>query len=264
MQQTRKIIDLNSDVGESFGNYTIGLDEEVVPLISSANIACGYHAGDPAVMRRTVRLALANGVGPGAHPGLPDLMGFGRRAMDVSLDEIRDYVTYQVGALMAFTKAANGKLQHVKPHGALYNMAVGNPAIWETVAKAMVAVDPELILFVLGGANRDDLKAMGRRVGIRVACEFFADRAYNPDGSLVSRREPGAVIKDHDAAAARVLKMASEGRVTCINGEEIALSGETVCVHGDNPQALALVRQIRRTLEDAGVAIQPVGTFLQD
>ena len=264
MQQTRKIIDLNSDVGESFGNYTIGLDEEVVPLISSANIACGYHAGDPAVMRRTVRLALANGVGPGAHPGLPDLMGFGRRAMDVSLDEIRDYVTYQVGSLMAFTTAAGGKLQHVKPHGALYNMAVGNPAIWETVAEAMAAIDPDLILFVLGGANREVLKAMGRRVGIRVACEFFADRAYNPDGSLVSRREPGAVIKDHDAAAARVLKMASEGRVTCIDGEEIALSGETVCVHGDNPQALALVRQIRRTLEDAGVAIQPVGTFLKD
>lgn len=264
MPQTRKIIDLNSDVGESFGNYTIGLDQEVVPLVSSANIACGFHAGDPVVMRRTVRLALANGVGPGAHPGLPDLMGFGRRAMDVSLDEIRDYVAYQVGALMAFTTAEGGKLQHVKPHGALYNMAVTNPAIWETVAEAMAAVDPNLILFVLGGANRDDLKAMGRRVGIRVACEFFADRAYNPDGSLVSRREPGAVIKDHDVAAARVLKMATEGRVVCGNGEEIALSGETVCVHGDNPQALALVRQIRRTLEDAGVTIQPVGTFLQD
>ncbi len=264
MQQTRKIIDLNSDVGESFGNYTIGLDQEVIPLISSANIACGFHAGDPAVMRRTVRLALAYGVGPGAHPGLPDLMGFGRRTMDVTLDEIRDYVAYQVGALMAFTTAESAKLQHVKPHGALYNMAVANPAIWETVAEAMAAVDPELILFVLGGANREALKAMGQRTGIRVACEFFADRAYNPDGSLVSRREPGAVIKDHDAAAARVLKMATEGRVTCINGEDIELSGETVCVHGDNPQALALVRQIRATLEDAGVTIQPVDTFLQD
>ncbi len=263
MPQTPNVIDLNSDVGESFGRYTIGLDDEVIPLISSANIACGFHAGDPAVMRRTMRLALDSGVGPGAHPGLPDLMGFGRRAMDVTLDEIRDDVTYQVGALAAFARAEGGKLQHVKPHGALYNMAVARPAIWEAVAEAAASVDPDLILFVLGGGNRDDLKAMGRRVGIRVACEFFADRAYNPDGSLVSRREPGAVIKDHDLAAARVLKMATEGRVVCVNGEEIALSGETVCVHGDNPQALALVRQIRAALENAGVAIQPVGTFLE-
>ncbi len=263
MPQTPKVIDLNSDVGESFGRYTIGLDDEVIPLISSANIACGFHAGDPAVMRRTMRLALASGVGPGAHPGLPDLMGFGRRAMDVTLDEIRDDVTYQVGALAAFATAEGAKLQHVKPHGALYNMAVANPAIWEVVAEAIASVDADLILFVLGGGNREDLKAMGRRVGIRVACEFFADRAYNPDGSLVSRREPGAVIKDHDLAAARVLKMATEGRVVCANGEEIALAGETVCVHGDNPQALALVRQIRTTLETAGVAIQPVGTFLE-
>ena len=264
MNQNQTVIDLNSDVGESFGNYTIGLDEEVVPLISSANIACGFHAGDPGVMRRTVRLALASGVGPGAHPGLPDLMGFGRRSMDVTLDEIRDYVAYQVGALMAFVKAEGGKLQHVKPHGALYNMAVVDPRIWETVAEAVASLDPDLILFVLGGANQGELKAMGRRVGIRVACEFFADRAYHPDGSLVSRREPGAVIQNHDAAAARGLKMATEGRVVCANGEEIALSGETVCVHGDNPQALALVRQIRATLENAGVNVQPVGTFLQD
>ena len=264
MPKARKVIDLNADVGESFGNYTIGMDADVIPLISSANIACGFHAGDPAVMRRTVRLALASGVGPGAHPGLPDLMGFGRRTMDVALDEIREYVAYQVGALMAFIQAEGGRLQHVKPHGALYNMAVARPAIWEAVAAAAAAIDPDLIIFVLGGANRDDLKAMGRRVGIRVACEFFADRAYNPDGSLVSRREPGAVIKDHAVAAARVLKMATEGRVVCAGGEEIALSGETVCVHGDNPQALALVRKIRETLQSAGVAIQPVGTFLEN
>ena len=263
MPRTQTIIDLNSDVGESFGNYTIGLDEEVIPLVSSANIACGFHAGDPTVMRRTVRLAMASGVGPGAHPGLPDLMGFGRRSMDVTLDEIRDYVAYQVGALEAFARAEGGRLQHVKPHGALYNMASANPAIWEAVAEATASIDTGLILFVLGGSNRDDLKAMGRRIGIRVACEFFADRAYNPDGSLVSRRKPGAVIKDHDLAAARVLKMAAEGRVVCASGEEIALRGETVCVHGDNPQALALVRKIRETLQNAGVAIQPVGTFLE-
>jgi UPF0271 protein len=264
MSTTRQVIDLNSDVGESFGNYTIGLDAEVIPLISSANIACGFHAGDPGVMRRTVRLALGSGVAPGAHPGLPDLMGFGRRKMAVSLAEIRDYVAYQVGALWAFARAEGARLQHVKPHGALYNMAVGDPAIWEAVAQAAAAVDPDLILFVLGGANRAALKAMGRRVGIRVACEFFADRAYNPDGSLVARSRPGAVIKDHDLAAARVLKMAREGRVVCADGQEIELSGETVCVHGDNPQALALVRQIRTTLEDAGVAVAPVGTFLEE
>lgn len=264
MSQTRKVIDLNSDVGESFGNYVIGLDEDVVPLISSANIACGFHAGDPAVMRRTVQLALDSGVGPGAHPGFPDLMGFGRRNMDVTLDEIRDYVSYQIGALTAFVQAAGGKLQHVKPHGALYTMAVVNPVIWQTVAEAMAAIDHDLILFVLGGSNRDELKAMGKKAGIRVACEFFADRAYNPDGTLVSRREPGAVIKDHGVAAARVLKMVTEGRVICASGEEIALSGDTVCVHGDNPSALALVRQIRETLKTAGVDVAPVSTFLQD
>ena len=263
MPRTRTVIDLNSDVGESFGNYTIGLDEEVIPLVSSANIACGFHAGDPTVMRRTIRLAVDNGVGPGAHPGLPDLMGFGRRSMDVTLDEIRDYVAYQVGALMAFARAEGVRLQHVKPHGALYNMAATNPAIWEAVAEATASVDTDLILFVLGGSNRDDLKAMGRRIGIRVACEFFADRAYNPDGRLVSRREAGAVIRDHDLAAARVLKMATEGRVVCADGQAIELAGETVCVHGDNPQALALVRKIREILENAGVAIRPVGTFLE-
>jgi UPF0271 protein len=160
--------------------------------------------------------------------------------------------------------AEGGKLQHVKPHGALYTMAVSNPGIWQTVAEAIAAIDCDLILFVLGGRNRDELKAMGRKNGIRVACEFFADRAYNPDGSLVSRRKPGAVIKDHDLAAARVLKMVTEGRVVCINGEEIPLSGDTVCVHGDNPSALALVRRIRETLANAGVAVEPVGTFLQD
>ena len=263
MPQARQTIDLNSDVGESFGRYTLGLDDEVIPLISSANIACGFHAGDPLVMRRTVRLALENGVGPGAHPGFPDLMGFGRRNMDVTADEIRDYVAYQVGALGAFVKAEGGRLQHVKPHGALYTMAVANPALWEIVAESVAAVDRDLILFVLGGANRDALKAMGRRIGIRVACEFFADRAYNPDGSLVSRGLPGAVIKDHDLAAARVLKMVTEGRVACLNGEEIALSGDTVCVHGDNPSALALVRRIREALAGADVEVRPVETFLE-
>ena len=167
------VIDLNSDVGESFGNYTLGLDGEVIPLISSANVACGFHAGDPAVMRQTIKTARQNGVAVGAHPGLPDLIGFGRRQMDVSLEEIHDYVIYQVGALQAFAAAQGIKLQHVKPHGALYIMAVQDNAIWDTVAQAIAAVDPNLILFVLAGANRADLESIGAQNGVRIAFEFF-------------------------------------------------------------------------------------------
>ena len=255
-------IDLNSDVGESFGNYKLGLDNEVIPLISSANIACGFHAGDPTVLRRTVALAREHGVAVGAHPGLPDLMGFGRRAMDVSLSEIKDYITYQVGAVQAFAAAEGVKVQHVKPHGALYNMAVQNPAIWETVASVLSELDKDLILFVLGGDNKDEMRAMGAQYGIRIALEFFADRAYNPDGSLVSRKTPGAVLKDHDLAAQRVLKMATEGKVMCADGSEIELPADTICVHGDNPAALQLVNKIRQSLTAAGVEIRAPQTFL--
>ena len=257
-----RLIDLNSDVGESFGNYKLGLDEELIPLISSANIACGFHAGDPSVLRRTVALARDHKVAVGAHPGLPDLMGFGRRAMEVSQEEIRDYVTYQIGAIQAFAIAEGVRLQHVKPHGALYNMAVRDPAIWETVAAAMADLDKDLVLFVLGGAAREDLLAMGAHHGIRIAFEFFADRAYNPDGSLVARKTPGAVIKDHELAAQRVRKMATDGTVTCVDGTEIALHADTICVHGDNPAALQLVRKIRDTLTSAGVDICPPQKFL--
>jgi UPF0271 protein len=255
-------IDLNSDVGESFGNYKLGLDEEVIPLISSANIACGFHAGDPAVMKRTVSIAAKNGVAVGAHPGLPDLIGFGRRTMDASLEEIQDYVTYQIGALQGFTTALGMKMQHVKPHGALYNMAVQNPDIWDAVAQAIAAVDPHLILFVLAGSNRKDLEAIGARHGIRIAFEFFGDRAYNPDGSLVSRKEPGAVIHDHEAVAEKVLKMVKEGRVVCKDGSEIDMAADTICVHGDNPAALALVKNIRESLLAAGVEVAAPETFL--
>ncbi|MBT8365338.1 MAG: 5-oxoprolinase subunit PxpA [Deltaproteobacteria bacterium] len=255
-------IDLNSDVGESFGNYKLGLDEEVIPLISSANIACGFHAGDPAVMKRTISIAKENGIAIGAHPGFPDLIGFGRRSMDASLEEIQDYVIYQVGALQGFAAAQRLKLQHVKPHGALYNMAVQNPAIWDAVAQALAAVDPHLILFVLAGSNRKDLEAIGARHGIRIAFEFFGDRAYNPDGSLVSRKEPGAVIHDHKAVAEKVLKMIKEGRVVCKDGSEIDMAADTICVHGDNPAALALVKNIRESLQAAGVAIAAPQTFL--
>ncbi|MGE5255320.1 MAG: LamB/YcsF family protein [Hyphomicrobiales bacterium] len=255
-------IDLNSDVGESFGNYKLGMDEQVIPLITSANIACGFHAGDPAVMRQTVALARKHGVGLGAHPGLPDLVGFGRRNMDVTLEEIKDFVTYQIGALQAVAGMQGGRLQHVKPHGALYNMAVKNPAIWDAIAEVMTRIDEHLILFVLAGSDRTDLEAVGQRRGIRIAFEFFADRAYNTDGSLVSRKLPGAVIHDNDVAAAKVLKLVKEGKVKTIEGSEIELKAETICVHGDNPKALALVNKIRETLDAAGVAVKPAAAFM--
>lgn len=255
-------IDLNSDVGESFGNYKLGLDEEVIPLISSANIACGFHAGDPTVMKDTIAIAKKNGVAIGAHPGFPDLIGFGRRNLDASLAEIRDYVIYQIGALQAFAATAGMTLQHVKPHGALYNMAVRDPAIWDAVAEAIAGVNDRLILYVLAGMDRENLKAIGTKHGLRIAFEFFGDRAYNPDGSLVSRKEPGAVIHDGDIVAEKIVKMVKEGRVVCIDGTEIDMTADTICVHGDNPAALSLVQKIRATLQASGVGIAAPETFL--
>lgn len=255
-------IDLNSDVGESFGNYKLGMDEEVIPLISSANIACGFHAGDPHVMRQTIATALKHGVAAGAHPGFPDLIGFGRRYMDASLEEIKDYITYQIGALKAFTTAQGMQLQHVKPHGALYNMAVQNKEIWDVVAEVIAGVDPQLILFVMAGPWRNDLEGIGAKHGIRLAFEFFGDRAYAPDGSLASRKLPGAVIHDQQQVADKVLKMAKEGTVTCIDGTEIELTAETICVHGDNPTALELIKNIRKSLEKEGIEIAPPASFL--
>ena len=258
----QKKVDLNSDVGESFGIYKIGSDEEVIPLISSANIACGFHAGDPSVMKRTLDIAGKKGVVPGAHPGLPDLMGFGRRKMDVTLEEIRDYVTYQVGALQAFARSQGLKLQHVKPHGALYNMAVANTDIWEAFAQVLSLLDKDLILVALAGPNWEALKEMAAKYSIRIAFEFFADRAYNPDGSLVSRSTPGAVLNDDDEVADRIVKLVHEGEVTALDGTKITLKAETICVHGDNPHALSLVRKIREALTSSGIEVCPMGTFL--
>jgi 5-oxoprolinase (ATP-hydrolysing) subunit A len=255
-------MDLNSDVGESFGAYTLGLDEEVIPWITSANIACGFHAGDPAVMRRTLSLAKRYDTAPGAHPGFPDLLGFGRRNLDATLEEIRDYVTYQIGALAAFASAQGLRLQHVKPHGALYNMAAKDARIWEAVARVISELDRDLILVVMAGPGRKEVEEIGKNRGIRMAFEFFADRAYNPDGTLVSRREPGAVIHDQQAAAERVLKLAREGKVTAVDGTEIVLQAETICVHGDNPAAVLLTKRIRETLVNAGIELLPMGAFV--
>jgi UPF0271 protein len=258
----KRKIDLNSDVGESFGVYKLGLDEEVIPLISSANIACGFHAGDPAVMRQTISLAKSHGVSLGAHPGFRDRVGFGRRYVDATLQEIQDDVAYQVGALQAFAALEGERLQHVKPHGGLYNMAARNPDILDAVAEVLARLDRDLILVAMAGPNRDEIEAIGRRHSIRIALEFFADRAYNPDGSLVSRRKDGAVLHDSQAVAKRVIRMVIDGLVTAEDGSEIALEAHTICVHGDNPEALALVREIRKALLDSGIDVLPMGTFL--
>ncbi|MCD6296143.1 MAG: 5-oxoprolinase subunit PxpA [Deltaproteobacteria bacterium] len=257
-----KKIDLNSDVGESFGNYRLGLDEEVIPLITSANIACGFHAGDPSVMRRTIRLARQNRVAVGAHPGLPDLIGFGRRYMEVSLEEIKDYVTYQIGALQAFANAEGLELQHVKPHGALYNMAVQDVAIWEAMADVLAGLNRNLILVALAGPGKKELEAIGAHYGIRIAFEFFGDRAYNLDGTLVPRQEPGAVIQDHQLVSERILKMVKEGKVVSKDGVEIEFTADTICVHGDNPAAVTLAKKNREVLLKSGIEIAPVGTFI--
>lgn len=251
-------IDLNCDMGESFGAYTLGMDAEIISSISSANIACGFHAGDPSVMSRTVKLAADNGVGIGAHPGFPDLMGFGRRNMDCGTDEIRDYLIYQIGALQAFCIAHGVRLRHVKPHGALYNMAVVNESLVRTIAQAISRIDKNLFMVALAGKHDGRMASIAQEEGIKMIFEAFPDRAYTPEGTLVSRREPGAVIHDPDEAAERALRMAVEGVVIAIDGTRVPMSVATLCVHGDNPSAVALARAIRNRLDASGVVIAPM------
>ena len=256
-------IDMNSDVGESFGVYKLGLDEEVIPHITSANIACGFHGGDPGVMRKTISLAKQYGAEIGAHPGFPDLIGFGRRNVDATLEEIQDDVIYQMGALQAFAISQGLRLQHVKAHGALYNMAAANQKISEAIAEAVARVDREIILVVLASSRKESLLEIGKRYGIRIAFEAFPDRAYGNDGSLVSRRQKGAVIHDHEIVAKRALKMALEGKVIAIDGTEIELRADTLCVHGDNPAAVQMVKKIREDLRVAGVEVTAMKNFIQ-
>ena len=248
-------IDLNCDLGESFGAYTIGMDDKVIPLISSCNIACGYHASDPLVMKKTVEMAAKAGIGIGAHPGFPDLMGFGRRNMNVSPAEASAYVTYQLGALYACARSAGVKLQHVKPHGALYNMAGKNYDLALAIAKAVQSFDPSLILMGLAGSQ--SVKA-AQDIGLPVANEVFADRAYMPDGSLMPRTMEGAVIHDERLAISRVVRMVMEHKVTACDGTDIEIIPDSVCVHGDNVKALAFVTEIRKALEAEGVTIAPL------
>ena len=249
-------IDLNCDLGESFGAYTLGRDAEILPYVTSANIACGFHAGDPSVMRRTVRLALAAGAAIGAHPGLPDLAGFGRRNMDVTADEVYAMTVYQIGALEAIVRAEGGTLRHVKPHGALYNMAAARADLAEAIAEAVYRTNPGLTL--LGLAGSESTRA-AERLGLRTAHEAFADRGYRADGSLMPRGLPGALIGDAGIAAARVVRMALEGRVSTPEGEDVPLRADTVCLHGDGEHALEFARRIRAACEGAGIEVRPVG-----
>ena len=249
-------IDLNCDLGESFGNYKIGLDEEVIKYVSSANIACGFHASDPLVMEKTVRLAKEAGVGVGAHPGFPDLVGFGRRNMNVSSAELKAMVTYQLGALDAFCRANKITLQHVKAHGAMYNMAAKDEKMALTIAEAIGEYNPCLILLGLSGSQM--LKA-AQTVGIPFKKEVFADRAYEEDGSLVARTKPGAMIEDENEAIQRIIDMVRFGKVRAITGKEIPVEPDSVCVHGDNPKALDFVVKIRKRLEEEGITVIAMG-----
>ena len=246
-------VDLNSDLGESFGNYKLGMDEEILKYVSSANVACGWHAGDPLVMEETVALAKKSGVAVGAHPGFPNLMGFGRRNMAVTPEEAKAYIKYQLGALYAFTQSQGVKIQHVKPHGALYNMAAVDEKLARAMCEAVYEVDKDIIFMGLAGSKMIDA---AKEVGLKAASEVFADRAYNDDGTLVSRKLPGAVIKDKELAIRRVVRMVKEGKVESINGKDISIQADSICVHGDNPKALEFVRNIRETLQSEGVEIR--------
>ena len=248
-------IDLNCDLGESFGAYKLGLDDQVLSYISSANVACGFHASDPVVMDKTVALAKDAGVAVGAHPGYPDLQGFGRRNMTIPPREVKAMVMYQIGALQAFCTAHGLKLQHVKPHGALYNMAGKDEALAMAVCEAIQAVDDSLILLGLSGSK---MLEAADKIGLRSAREVFADRAYEEDGSLVARTKPGAMITDEDEAVARVIRMIREGRVTAVTGKDIPIRADSVCVHGDSPKALAFVQKIRAALTAEQIQIVPL------
>ena len=252
-------IDLNCDLGESFGNYKIGMDEEVIPLISSANVACGYHASDPIVMQKTIAMTKKFGTAVGAHPGFPDLMGFGRRNLSVSPAEAKAYTLYQLGALDAFCRTQGVKMQHVKPHGALYNMAAKDYELARGICEAIYEFDKELIVLALSGG---ELVRAGEEIGLRTALEFFADRAYEEDGTLVNRRKEGAVITDENEALARVVRMIKENKLTAITGKDISIKADSVCVHGDGVKALEFVKKIREKLTDEQIAIKSLAEIV--
>lgn len=246
-------------MGESFGAYRIGNDNEILHYVTSANIACGFHAGDPSTMRQTVQLALEKNVGIGVHPGLQDLVGFGRRNIDISPREAHDLVTYQIGALFAFVKSEGGKLQHVKPHGALFNMAAKSTRLSEAIAEAVYKVDPELILYGLAGS---ELVKAGKKIGLRSAHEVFSDRTYQQDGTLTSRRLPDSLIENHESAINQVIRMVKEGKVTSLQNTEVRIQADTICIHGDGKRALEFARHISQALKNAGISTKKISDFL--
>ena len=251
-------IDLNCDMGESFGRYSLGLDDQVMPHITSANIACGFHAGDPRVMHRTVGLACTNQVSIGAHPGLPDLVGFGRRRMECSPEEIRLDVLYQIGALQAFARDQGTTLTHVKPHGALYHMVLESVATAKAVAEAMGSFDPDLVLVTLAGPKGDAVADMAQKLGLTVAREAFPDRGYTPEGTLVPRHLEGALIQDPQTVASRALNIARDQQVQDLFGQMVSVQADTLCLHGDSHQAVELASAIRSLLEQNDVVLRPL------
>ncbi|QHK20916.1 5-oxoprolinase subunit PxpA [Pseudarthrobacter psychrotolerans] len=249
-------IDLNSDVGESFGRWSLGDDLAMFGSVSSANVACGFHAGDPSVIRRTCREAAAAGVAIGAHVGYRDLAGFGRRFMDISPTELADDVVYQIGALQALAAVEGARVRYVKPHGGLYNAIVTHTAQAQAVVDAVKSIDPNLPILGLPGS---EVLRLAEAAGLRAVTEAFADRAYNPDGTLVSRSQPGAVLEDPEQVAEHVLRMATESAVRAIDGSILTIRAESICVHGDSPGAVAMATAVKSALGDAGVSI---GSFL--
>ena len=252
-------VDLNSDLGESFGRYTLGMDDKIIPLITSANVACGYHASDPVVMEKTVSMAREAGIRVGAHPGFPDLMGFGRRNMAVSPAEAKAYVMYQLGALEGFCRAKGVKLQHVKPHGAFYNMAAKDYKLSVAICEAIKSFDKDLIVLALSGG---ELAKAAKDMGLRTALEVFADRGYEEDGTLVDRRKEGAMITDDQEAIDRVIRMVKEKKVTAVTGRDIPIQADSVCVHGDGVKALAFVEKIRAALQKEEIQICSLDEFV--
>lgn len=246
-------IDLNSDMGESFGAYKIGNDEEIIKYVTTANVACGWHGGDPMVMDRVVKLAKERSVAVGAHPGYPDLLGFGRRKMQLSPAEITSYMRYQIGALHAFTKSYGLKLQHVAPHGALGNLCQYDYEVSEAICKAVYDFDKDLMIYYCAGAV---LGEVAEQMGLRTAAEIFADRACMDDLSLVPRGTPGAMITDEEESISRCIRMVKEGMVTTLSGKDVAIKGDTLCVHGDGEKALNFVRRIRSVFESEGIQIK--------
>lgn len=253
-------VDINCDLGESYGAFKVGNDAEIMPHITSANVACGFHAGDPLTMAQTVALAKKHGVAVGAHPGYPDLMGFGRREMQLTSEEAKSYIIYQIGALQGFAKVFGANLQHVKPHGAMYNMALKGRELSRAIAEAVAELDHNLIVFA---PPKSAMAEVAAEAGLRVAYEFFADRAYNPDGSLVSRKKLGAIIEEPEKAVKRAIRAVKEGVVEAFDGTIVELGQvHTICVHGDTPTAVKLAGALKRGLVKAGIEVKPVSQFI--